>query len=156
MNNIIDFVKNVCAYPPSELFGGIQNPTAKEKKAEQRITNICEELYKIDCPVFNQLREALRDFMILVVFFEDLKPDYFVNKAATLQYHLESVSHSFDKMCNKDPILKEYYSNIKLSKEEIRITIFDYVCTNIKGMSNKEVSDAMKSVLVDLKNKHKE
>jgi hypothetical protein len=127
------FVATISKYPPSELFGGVANPTTQQKKSEQRITTICEDLYKIDSQTLSQLRTAYNGFSILPLFFDNLKPEYFIDKAANLQYHLEVACADLDKMHNKDVILKEYYKDFKLTKDEIKNSVFSYLMDNVSG-----------------------
>lgn len=150
MNKIKMFVAIVSKYPPSELFGGIANPTTQQKKAEQRITTICEDLYKIDSQTLSQLRAAFNEFKILPLFFHNLKQEYFIDKAANLQYHLEVACSELDKMHNKDVILKEYYKDFKLTKDEIKNSIFSYLMDNVNG-DKSDVPVLFKQVVNKLK-----
>ena len=146
LEKIRKFVLSTSLYPPVVIFGGIKNPTAQEKKAEQRVINICEDLYRIDNQTLTTLRISLQEINIYELFKKNLKDEYLIKTCATLSAHLYNTNLLFSAMCKKDPILQKYFSGFKLDKTDLD-NIWKYVVENLKTIGTKEAAILFKDIL---------
>lgn len=139
---IESFCKATCIYPPSHLFGGVSNPTAKDKKAEQRVSVACESLYAIDCGTLRDLRTAMQEVIVCESFCKNIKPEYFINKTAVLQAHLKYAVSKMTDVYKKDPLLKEYFTDmmVDLTKDVQNNFIFRIVDEKITCMETKDIA----------------
>ena len=148
---IKEFCNKTSVYPPVILFGGINNPTAQEKKAEQRIINICEDLYKIDNPTLRNLRSAYSEANLSKLFRKNIKDSYMIEKCATLSVLLKYTHKKLEAMHKKDPILSNYFSDWSLSKTDIDL-VWKYVVDNLKETDIMEASKLFKDVCIKTEN----
>ena len=151
---IKEFCNKTNIYPPVILFGGINNPTAQEKKAEQRIINICEDLYKIDNPTLRNLRSAYQEANLSELFQKNIKDPYMIEKCAILATHLKHTHKKLEMMHKKDPILSGYFSDWSLSKTDIDL-VWKYVIDNLKETDIMEASKLFKEICIKTDNELK-
>ena len=126
-------MSKIFLYPPNELYGSIETPTPKEKKAEKRITDICEVLYRFDCSIIGDFRMAKTNFDVAIKMMsgcKNVKISYLLDSLALYTFHFKILLDCFSQLSKKDPILKDYYkdiiSNIKIKDIEYHyITIFN-------------------------------
>lgn len=154
---IHSFCESVALYPPAQLFGGNSSPSAKEKKAEQRIMSICEELYSLSSSPLHELRNAMREAVICESFHKNIKPEYVINVYGVLQAHLLHCHKIYAGMCKKDPILVEYFKNFSLDKEEINNFLFGFLKEKLEDsdLEPSEIAKMMTKSIVDTTNKIK-
>lgn len=145
LEKINNFCCKTAIYPPVALFGAINNPTQQEKKAEQRIINVCEDLYKIDNQTLNNLRVCYQQAALCELFNKNLKDSYLIKSCATLAATLKFSHKALENMHKKDPILTKYFSDIKLEKEDFNLT-WNYVSLNLKETSIEKAAIEFKEI----------
>ena len=155
IQRINKFCKEISLYPPITLFGNTQNPTAQEKKAEQRVISICEDMYKLDSQFIRELRTAYDAAALCELFIVNLKDTYLIKSCAQLTAHIKFVHTKLEAMHKKDPILMDYFSKIKLQKDDFNLP-WQYVTEHIKEIEVSTASQTFKEIynetLGDLKN----
>ena len=142
-----DFCLKTQQYPPVVLFGHIRNPTNQEKKAEQRIVNICEELYKIDSQVLAGLRASFAGVSLCELFKENLKDKYLIESSAKFLAYLKFAHKALETMHKKDPILVKYFYEFKLNKEDFDL-IWKYTSDNLKETTIEDAAKEFKSACI--------
>ena len=143
-----DFCLKTQQYPPVVLFGHIQNPTTQEKKAEQRISVICEDLYRIDSQVLAGLRASFAGMSLCELFKDNLKDNYLIESSAKFLAHLKSAHKALEAMHKKDAILVKYFAEFKLEKSDFDL-IWKYVSDNLKTMEIGEANRQFKTVCTE-------
>lgn len=113
MQTILNYCHRMGLYPPSEMFAGLVNPTPKQKKAEVRIMKICEELYRIDNSTLSNMRNAVREFEVVIMMGETypVKSEVVIKTAATALAHICNVLTQVTALCKKDQELRQYFSS---------------------------------------------
>lgn len=133
LENIFQFILNFTKYPVSELYGHIDTPDAKQKKAEKRIAQICEELYRFDCTVLSDVRAAYREVQVS----DSLSDSHFRTKqvrmvkiVGSLAYHIDKSCAMLDNMHKKDQVLQQYWKPLsvkaKVMKDELKSYLIQY------------------------------
>ena len=145
IQRINKFCKEISLYPPSVLFGNTQNPTAQEKKTEQRIISICEDMYKLDLHFIRELRTAYAAAAMCELFIVNLKDEYLIKSCAQLAAHIKFIHTKLETMHKKDPILMNYFSKIKLQKDEFNLP-WRYVTEHVKEIEIKSASQSFKEI----------
>lgn len=134
MNNLdktLQFILNFTKYPVSELYGHIDTPDSKQKKAEKRISVICEDLYKLECNTLSDVRVAFRELQVALNLSDDkfrVRQPRLTEMCGSLGYFIDKAYKALEQMHKKDQILNQYWSSLKVS--------------------NKEQKDDLKSVLI--------
>lgn len=133
MNTIAEFVKNTTKYPVSELFGSIDAPDSKQKKAEKRCTEICEELYRFDCTVLSDVRAAYRELTVVLSISDDkfkIKQVRLEEMTGVLAYYIDKAVSKLDSMYKKDQLLMQYYKPFqvksKVLKDELKAMLIQH------------------------------
>lgn len=113
MQTILNYCHRIGLYPPSEMYAGLVNPTPKQKKAEVRIMKICEDLYRIDNSTLSNMRNAVREFEVVMMMSESypVKPTVVIHTAATALAHICEVLTQATALAKKDQELSQYYSS---------------------------------------------
>ena len=122
------FVEELKVYPPAEIFF---EKYGKEAKAEERIKDHCESVYRFCFPdgKTNHLAEfsaAWRDLEVLyIVGFEGMKSsavtetkDKFLNAVKSLLPEIEALS-------KKDQLLKQHFESRTLKFQTIKSMVYD-------------------------------
>lgn len=128
MNKVIDnWVNNVKLYPPSEIF---HNKYGKEAKAEERLKEICEELYFFASDskknYLSDLYSTYRDLEVLYIFgFDRVKPEYLNKVIENFSLQVKESLVELDKMFKKDNILSNYYSTWKVKYSDIKAELYN-------------------------------
>lgn len=149
--NISQFILNFTKYPVSELFGSIDSPDSKQKKAEKRITDICEELYRFDCTVLSDVRTAYRDFEVAIIMSDgahEIKQVHMVKVAGALAYYLDKAIVMLDNMHKKDQLLIQYWklrsAKSKVLKDQLKSFLIQYYTNTEKAILMSEFDNAYK------------
>lgn len=115
-------------YPPSEIFF---QKYGKEAKAEERIQNICEVLYRFsfgpkDPNVLHNLAQAYRDAEVLFILGTDgVKPEFIQGVRDALYSAVKDAVQALDALHKKDQILQKYYESWKTPSKELLSTVHD-------------------------------
>lgn len=129
MQKLNMWLKQSAKYPVSELFGSIDNPNTKQKKAEKRITEICEELYRFSVVTLSDVRAAYRDIQVLVNTGIDAKYQYTAKIVGRVAYFIDVAVPALDAMHKQDQQLQQYYK--------------------AWAVKSKDLKDELKSFLID-------
>lgn len=124
------FISNIAKYPPIQLFGGLVNPSAKQKKAEKRITELCEDLYAFNNPVLSDCKTAFFNLQItdnLITSGTPVKDEYISEVIGTCIFHYKKVIPLLDELFKKDQQLAEYYKEWKVKYQDISKEALDYL-----------------------------
>lgn len=143
-----DFCLKTQQYPPVALFGHIQNPTTQEKKAEQRITIICEDIYKVDSQILAGLRASFAGMSLCELFKDNLKDNYLIESSAKFLANLKYAHKALEVMHKKDSILANYFAEFKLEKSDFDL-IWKYVSDNLKTMEIVEANKQFKAICTE-------
>lgn len=142
MQKLKVWFENSAKYPVSELFGSIAEPNAKQKKAEKRITEICEELYRFSVVKLSDTRAAYRDIEVLNRTGIDAKYQYACALTGRLAYFLDVAVPALDNMHKQDVLLQQYYKPWAVKAKDLKDELKAYL---IEKYSNED-----KAVLLDL------
>lgn len=133
-NKIQQFILNSVKYPVSELYGSIDNPDSKQKKAEKRVSQICEELYKLECTTLADVRSAFRELQVAVQISDEkfrIKQVRLVQMCGSLGYYLDKASSALDNMHKKDQVLQQYWKPLSVKgkdmKDELKSFMIQYL-----------------------------
>ncbi|AZU98359.1 hypothetical protein SEPL_010 [Salmonella phage SE_PL] len=128
MNELIDnWMKNVKTYPPSEIFYA---KYGKEAKAETRIQNICEDLYRFCYPegevnVLSELGASYREFEVLCIMgLSEIKPERVLEVSTKFLNCAKVACAALEKMHKKDQLLNEYYKSWKVKYQDISTEVY--------------------------------
>lgn len=125
---IIDWMRNIKKYPASEIFF---EKYGKEAKAEKRIQEVCEELYRFNYPdnqvnYLSDLQQSYRDFEVLVnLGLGSIKPEYIIKTKDSFLEKAKAAITAYEAMCKKDQVLQEYYKPWKTKFQEIQSAVYD-------------------------------
>lgn len=129
MNDLIsDWMKNIKLYPPSELFF---EKYGKDAKAEKRIQEICEDLYRFNYPdnqvnYLGELVQAYREFEVAYKMgFDGMKSSYIIKVKDKFLSTAKDALNAFETMTKKDQLLQAYYKPWKIKYQEIDREIFN-------------------------------
>ena len=127
LDTIGQFILNFTKYPVSELYGHIESPDSKQKKAEKRVTEICEDLYRFDCTVLSDVRAAYRELSVALGISDDLfviKQTRLQEMTGSLAYFIDKAVLRLDAMHKKDQALMQYWKPLsaksKTMKDELK------------------------------------
>jgi len=146
LSSYSEFVQKALEYPPLSLFCGLSNPSAKEKKLEQRIIQLCESVYFIDNFMLAELRNASREFNVLYSMKpEFLKDTYCITVASKFDSVLKLFLKDFSVLGKSEPQLKTHIESILglIKKEE---TIFSLINADIGNNDLKKYAELYKTV----------
>lgn len=132
---IDDFVNNVMLYPPVELFNGIENPTPKQKKAEKRIMDICEGVYRIDfAPILN-LRVAYREWDVIMRMGVNaqIKFSAYDKAAKELIEAINEIYPHLESTFKKDQELNAYWKRWVVPRRQLCDTVNNCIYTATEG-----------------------
>lgn len=149
-----NFYTKIALYPPVVLFGHIQNPSSQEKKAEQRIVNICEDLYRIDNQTLSIFRSVANEANMCALFQKNLKDEYLIKSCAKFVVYLKHVHKQLEAMHKRDPILVKYFSEFKLNKQDFDL-VWKYVVDNLKYTDIQTASKTFKEICLETENELK-
>lgn len=125
---IVTWIKNVKTYPPAEIFF---EKYGKEAKAEERIKQICEDVYRFCFPEaqknpLGDLGQSYREFEVAYIMgFEGMKPEYITKVKDTFLADVKFAITELDAMFKKDQILQQYYSAWKVKFADINSAVYD-------------------------------
>lgn len=139
------FCERTSKYPPAQIYAGVHTPTAKQKKEEQRVIAICEELYSLESPHLPALRAAWREVLICDSFINNVKEMYVVDKVAEFAAHLHHCCKLMDAMFKKEPVLVSYYGSWRLN-QEFRDWVFVMLCDKLPHIDKEVVATRYKDV----------
>lgn len=128
------YINSFTKYPVSELFGNIDTPTPKQKKAEKRVSDICEDLYRFSVTVLSNVRTAYREIEVIhnlsTSDYHRVKVNRIAEVSGALAYYTDVAVKALETMHKKDPVLQEYYKSFaykaKELKDEIKENMFSY------------------------------
>ena len=145
------FILNSMKYPVSELFGSIDTPDAKQKKAEKRIAQICEELYQLECTTLSDVRVAYREMQVAVNLSDEkfrVKQVRLVKMSGTLAYYIDKASAALEAMHKKDQLLQQYWKPLSVKskdmKDELKSHLIQYYPNVEKTILLSEFDNAYK------------
>lgn len=125
---IVDWVKNVKLYPPSEIFF---EKYGKDAKAEKRIQELCEELYRFNYPdnqvnYLGELQQSYRDLEVAYLMgFDGMKPAYIISVKDRFLSSVKDTITALESMHKKDQVLQQYYKPWKVKFQDIQREVFD-------------------------------
>ena len=151
MKNVQQYIQNFTAYPVSVMFGHIDTPTPKQKKAEKRVAEICEALYRFDCTVLSDVRAAFRELDVLISLSDDkfrIKQVRLTRMTGRLAYFVDKAVVMLDNMHKKDQQLQQYWQPLsmkaKVLKDEIKSFLIQYDTSVDKIVLLSEFDNAYK------------
>lgn len=136
---IEDWVQQTRKYPPLEIFAG----TTGKQKAEKRISDICEELYRFNFKEGENnflagMRADFRELEVLSNFGLPLiKQEYTYAAIKKFEKSALSAIKALDKMHKKDKLLSDYYADWKINPEQLESLISRWVLRSIFWESGK-------------------
>lgn len=152
LNSTLQFILNFTKYPVSELYGHIDAPDAKQKKAEKRVAGICEELYRFDCTVLADVRAAFRELEVAVSISDEkfrIRQPRLTEMCGTLGYFIDKAHKALEGMHKKDQVLNQYYTPLKISnkvmKDELKSLLIQYYPSTEKVILLSEFDNAYKT-----------
>jgi len=127
MNKIIEtWVKNVKTYPPAEIFFEVYG----KDKAEKRIKNLCEEVYRFCFPEgeknpLSDLSQSYRELEVAYILgFEGMKKEYLQKVKDKFLEDAKYAIKALDNLFKKDQLLQKYYANWKLKYSELETEVY--------------------------------
>ncbi len=129
MNELITtWMKNVKTYPPAEIFF---EKYGKEAKAEERLKDTCEEVYRFCFPegVKNPLGDlgaSYREFEVAYIMgFDSIKPEYIKKVKDKFLEDVKFAITAIEALFKKDQILQQYYAPWKVKFADINSAVYD-------------------------------
>lgn len=129
MNELIDsWMKNVKTYPPAEIFF---EKYGKEAKAEERIKQMCEEVYRFVFPdgeknPLGDLGQSYRELEVAYLMgFEGMKPEYIIKVKDAFLADAKFAITALEALFKKDQILQQYYAPWKVKFADINSAVYD-------------------------------
>lgn len=125
---IVTWMKNVKTYPPAEIFF---EKYGKEAKAEERLKETCEEVYRFCFPenVKNPLGDLGASYRELEVAykmgFDGMKPEYIKKVKDKFLEDAKFAITALEALFKKDQILQQYYAPWKVKFADINSTVYD-------------------------------
>lgn len=123
-----EYVENCQVYPPSELF---YNKYGKDAKAEKRIQELCESVYRFTFPdgvksPIGELTSTFRELEVLFVLrFEGMKPERIKDVSDKFLEAVQYAQQELDALAKKDQLLKQYFDGIKVKYQTIKSMVYD-------------------------------
>lgn len=153
---IKSFLKDCLAYPPQQIFAG-KEVTAKSKKAEARIVDICEELFRYNKKTEKDIRylaefsTAFRDFEVAVKMREKfpVKQEYMAKVMANLAKTADAAINQMNVVYKKDQALWLYYQGFQVKPGALKNSIVQYAIDHFGEGSAKLIilyKEEMKNV----------
>lgn len=136
---IEDWVQQTRKYPPLEIFAG----TTGKQKAEKRISDICEDVYRFNFKEgeVNHVAEMRADFRELEVLAHFglplINPDYTYAAIKKFEKSALKAIKALDKMHKKDKLLADYYADWAINPEELETRISRWLLRNLFTESGK-------------------
>ena len=135
------FIKSCLAYPPIQIFGE-KEVTKKSKKAEERIVEICEELFRYnkktpkDIRYLSEMSAAYRDVQVAIKMSlsYDIKEEYMAKVLAEFVSAITLAIHQMNSVYKKDPVLWNYYQGFAVHQKVIRESVVKYII-DVHGQS---------------------
>lgn len=129
MNELIEtWMHNVKVYPPAEIFF---EKYGKEAKAEERIKQLCEDVYRFCFPEgtknpLGDLGQSYREFEVAYLMgFDGMKPEYIIKVKDAFLSDAKYAITELEKMFKKDQILQQYYAPWKVKFADINSAVYD-------------------------------
>lgn len=129
-DKIGQFILNFTKYPVSELYGSIDNPDSKQKKAEKRVTQVCEELYKLECTTLSDVRVAYRELQVATSISDGkfrIKQVRLVQMCGALAYYIDKASTALDNMHKKEQALQQYWKPLSVKAKDMKDELKSYL-----------------------------
>lgn len=129
-NKIQQFILNSIKYPVSELYGSIDNPDSKQKKAEKRVSQICEELYKLECTTLSDVRSGFRELQVSTDLSDEkfrIKQIRLVQMCGSLAYFIDKAAMALDNMHKKDQALQQYWKPLAVKAKDMKDELKSYL-----------------------------
>lgn len=136
---IEDWVQQTRKYPPLEIFAG----TTGKQKAEKRISDICEDVYRFNFKEgeVNHVAEMRADFRELEVLanfgLSRINEDYIFVAMKRFEKSALKAIKALDKMHKKDKLLADYYADWSISPDELETRISRWLLRNLFTESGK-------------------
>ena len=121
------------------------------------------------------MRSSWNEVLILDSFKKNIKEYYVINKLAIFAAYLDVVHNKYEKICKKEPILKEYYTKLitsslensnsdfclekKLISDNKKLTssgVFDMLCSALSHVDKSEIAEQYKLAFKEQSAKIKE
>lgn len=125
-----DFSRKISIYPPSAIFGCNESPSAKTKKAEKRITEICEDLYCFTPGALSESKASIKDYIVLNTLINlesPVKQEYVSSICAKVWFTTNIAIKKLVAMCKQDSILNSYYKSLDINPMDIESEIISTV-----------------------------
>lgn len=143
MNKLLDnWMKNVKTYPPAEIFF---EKCGKEAKAEERIKQMCEDVYRFCFPEgqknpLGDLGQSYREFEVAYLMgFEGMKKEYLQNVKDKFLEDAKFAIKALDSLFKKDQILQKYYAEWKVKYPDLESEVYhmtkEYLCSTVSTKS---------------------
>lgn len=98
------------SYPIGKIFTS-DTPSGKEKKHEERCTNIVDSFYSIESKPHQSIRNLLHDIESTLLLFSDtITSELLINSMGRLQAQYEEHKKVVQKACKLEEVLLNYYS----------------------------------------------
>jgi len=125
---LVTWYKNAKTYPPAEIFF---EKYGKEAKAEERLKETCEEVYRFCFPekIKNPLADlgaSYREFEVAYKMgFANIKPEYIQKVKDKLLEDLKYAVNALEALFKKDQLLQQYYQPWKVKFSELNSAVYD-------------------------------
>jgi hypothetical protein len=151
LDKTLQFILNFTKYPVSELYGGNDTPDVKQKKAEKRVAVICEDLYRLECPVLSDVRAAYRELQVAVLISDEkfrIRQPRLTQMCGALGYFIDKASSALEVMHKKDQALQQYWKPLSVKakdmKDELKALLIQYYPSTEKVILLSEFDNAYK------------
>ena len=144
------FCKTTAKYPVASM------KFASEKE-ERRIAGVCESLYALSNTLLPDMRNAYREMRVDYMFDKNIIHEYLAGSIARFAAYFEFSVKTLSAMCNKEPLLKQYYKdNYGDGLLELSATIFDKMRTDTNGDQQcvEMYKSEFKKTMQNLKNRY--
>lgn len=127
-NALRTWVTAIKQYPPATIFF---EKYGKEAKAEERIKDLCEELYRFMYPdnqknILGDLGASFRELeVIYMIGLEGMKEEYVQSVKNRFLEDAKIAVQACDTFFKKDQLLQKYYEERKMKFQDIRKYVYD-------------------------------